>query len=103
MPKVRVRTTEKASWSSDSMEKAIQLIDGGSSIRNAAKVMGIPFSSLQKRVKKGSALGPHLGRFTVFSPEAEAELANLVKEMANIFYGCTANQIRKVAFEYAEN
>ncbi|KAG5894140.1 hypothetical protein JTB14_024928 [Gonioctena quinquepunctata] len=79
MPKVRVRTTEKASWSSDSMEKAIQLIDGGSSIRNAAKVMGIPFSSLQKRVKKGSALGPHLGRFTVFSPEAEAELANLVE------------------------
>ncbi|KAG5898279.1 hypothetical protein JTB14_008622 [Gonioctena quinquepunctata] len=60
MPKVRVRTTEKASWSSDSPEKAIQLIDGGSSIKNAAKVMGIPFSSLQKGVKKGSALGPHL-------------------------------------------
>ncbi|KAJ8940699.1 hypothetical protein NQ318_009102 [Aromia moschata] len=75
-------------------KKAIQLIDGGSSIRNAAKVMGIPFSSLQKRVKKGSTLGPHLGRFTVFSPEADAELANLVKKMANIFYGCTANQIR---------
>ncbi|CAH4033289.1 unnamed protein product [Pieris brassicae] len=101
MPKVRVRTTEKASWSSDSLNKAIQLIDGGSSIRNAAKVMGIPFSSLQKRIKKGSTLAPHLGRFTVFSREEEAELANLVKKMANIFYGCTANQIR-VAFEYAE-
>ncbi|CAH3967110.1 unnamed protein product [Pieris brassicae] len=34
--------------------------------------------------------------------EEEAELANLVKKMANIFYGCTANQIRRVAFEYAE-
>lgn len=52
MPKLRVRTTEKASWSSDSLEKAIKLVDGGSSIRNAAKVMGIPFSSLQKRIKK---------------------------------------------------
>ncbi|CAH4028318.1 unnamed protein product [Pieris brassicae] len=102
MPKVRVRTTEKASWSSDSLNKAIQLIDGGSSIRNAAKVMGIPFSSLQKRIKKGSTLAPHLGRFTVFSRDEEAELANLVKKMANIFYGCTANQIRRVAFEYAE-
>ncbi|CAG9584768.1 unnamed protein product [Danaus chrysippus] len=86
MPKVRVRTTEKASWSSDSLNKAIRLIDGGSSIRNAAKVMGIPFSSLQKRIKKGSTLAPHLGRFTVFSREQEAELANLVKKMANIFY-----------------
>ncbi|KAG7294875.1 hypothetical protein JYU34_002823 [Plutella xylostella] len=102
MPKVRVRTTEKASWSPDSLNKAIRLIDGGSSIRNAAKVMGIPFSSLQKRIKKGSTLAPHLGRFTVFSREQEAELANLVKKMANIFYGCTANQIRRVAFEYAE-
>lgn len=54
MPKVRVRTTKKSSWSSDSLDKAIQLIDGGSSIRNAdeEKVIGIPFSSLQKRIKK---------------------------------------------------
>ncbi|XP_038213346.1 uncharacterized protein LOC119833422 [Zerene cesonia] len=102
MSKVRVRTTEKASWSSDSLNKAIQLIDGGSSIRNAAKVMGIPFSSLQKSIKKGSTLAPHLGRFTVFSREEDAELANLVKKIANIFYGCTVNQIRRVAFEYAE-
>lgn len=64
--------------------------------------MGIPFCSLQKRVKRRFTLGPHLVRFTVFSPEAEAKLANLVKEMANIFYVCTVNQIRKVAFEYAE-
>ncbi|KAK9878582.1 hypothetical protein WA026_022652 [Henosepilachna vigintioctopunctata] len=58
MPKAHVRRTEKASWSSDSLDKAIQLIDGGSSIRNATKVMGIHFSSLQNRIKKGSTLGP---------------------------------------------
>lgn len=103
MPKVRVRTTEKASWSSNNLENALQLINSGSSIRNAAKTMGIPFSSLQKRVKKGSTLGPHLGRYTVFSLDTESELANLVKKMANVFYGCTASQIRRVAFDYAEN
>jgi len=69
MAKVRARITEKASWSSDSLEKAIKLVDEGSSIRNATKVMGIPFSSFQKRIKKGSTLGPRLGRFTVFSAE----------------------------------
>ncbi|PZC77523.1 hypothetical protein B5X24_HaOG203236 [Helicoverpa armigera] len=41
MPKVRVRTTEKTSWSFDSLDKAVQLIDGGSSIRNAAKMEAI--------------------------------------------------------------
>ncbi|XP_074032567.1 uncharacterized protein isoform X4 [Leptinotarsa decemlineata] len=87
MPKVRVRTTAKASWSSDSLEKAVKLVGGSSSMRNAAELMGIPFSSLQKRIKEGSTLGPHLGRFIVFSAEIEAELANLLKKMANIFYG----------------
>lgn len=103
MPKVRVRTTEKANWSSDSLEKAVQLIgQEGYSIRKAAKIIGIPFSSLQKRYKKKSNLGPRLGRLTVFTSEVEEELANVVKKMANVFYGCTAIQIRKVAFEYAE-
>ncbi|XP_063240182.1 uncharacterized protein LOC134540990 isoform X2 [Bacillus rossius redtenbacheri] len=37
MPKVRVRTTEKASWSSNSLEKAVMLVEGGSSLRNGAK------------------------------------------------------------------
>lgn len=103
MPKARARTTEKASWSSDTVRKAKQLIEGGATMRNAAKTMGIPFSSLQKRIKKDSTVGPHLGRYTVFSSKEEAELADLVKKMANIFYGCTAIQIRKVAFEYAES
>lgn len=103
MPKVRVRITEKATWSSDSLEKAVQLIEQqGYSIRKAAKTIGIPFSSLQKRYKIKTYLGPRLGRHTTFSFEVEDEIANLVKKMANIFYGCTAKQIRKVAFEYAE-
>lgn len=104
MPKVRVRITEKASWSSDSLEKGVQLIEQqGFSIRKAAKTVGIPFSSLQKRYKNKSNLGPRLGRSTIFSSEVENEIANVVKKMANIFYGCTSNQIRKVAFEYAES
>lgn len=103
MPKVRARKTEKATWTLDSLEKAMQLIQQeGYSIRAAAKSTGIPFSSLQKRFKNKSNLGPRLGRLRIFSSEVEQEIANLVKKMANIFYGCTSIQIRKVAFEYAE-
>ncbi|KAH9636307.1 hypothetical protein HF086_003274 [Spodoptera exigua] len=32
----------------------------------------------------------------------EKELADIIKIMANIFYGCTPNQIKRAAFAYAE-
>ncbi|KAK5648282.1 hypothetical protein RI129_003174 [Pyrocoelia pectoralis] len=48
-------------------------------------------------------MNPRLGRKTVFAPEEKKEMADVVKKMANIFYGCTANQIIKVAFDYAES
>ncbi|GBP58888.1 hypothetical protein EVAR_54682_1 [Eumeta japonica] len=51
MPKSRPRSTNKAQWSSDTLSKAENLINGGLSIRQAAKFMDIPFSSLQKRLK----------------------------------------------------
>ncbi|CAG4961125.1 unnamed protein product [Colias eurytheme] len=104
MPKVRVRTTEKANWSSEALQRAILIIEQeGYSIRKAIKCTGIPFSSLQKRYKKKTILEPRLGRRTVFMPEVEEKLADVIKKMANIFYGCTATQIRKVAFDYAES
>lgn len=103
MPKVRPRKTSKANWSIANLKKAVELIDEqGYSIRKAAKTMNIPFSSLQKRYVKKTVKEPRLGRTAVFTPEIEEEFADTIKKMANVFYGCTANQIRKVAFEYAE-
>lgn len=65
MPKVRVRTTEKANWSSEALQRDILLIEQeGYSIRKAGKSTGIPFSSLQKRYKKKTILEPRLGRCT---------------------------------------
>ncbi|GBP34938.1 hypothetical protein EVAR_26529_1 [Eumeta japonica] len=32
----------------------------------------------------------------------EKELAEVIKKMANYFYGCTPSQIKRAAFEYAE-
>ncbi|XP_018330787.1 uncharacterized protein LOC108740803 [Agrilus planipennis] len=73
------------------------------SMRKAAKTMNIPFSSLQKRCTKKKTKEPRLGRNTVFTPEMEKELADVIKRMANVFYGCTPSQIKRVAFEYAES
>lgn len=84
MPKVRVRTTQKASWSSESLNKAVQLIEQGYSIRKAAKTMNIPFLSLQKR-SRNILSQDDLGRHTVFSPDEEAELASMVKKNCQYF------------------
>lgn len=103
MPKVRPRKTDKASWTMDQLEKAIKLIEEQNySVRKAAKTMNIPFSSLQKRYTKKTTKEPRLGRNTVFTADMEKELAEVIKKMANCFYGCTPSQIKRAAFEYAE-
>lgn len=51
--------------------------------------MNIPFPSMQKRFKKNFNLEASLGGHIAFSPEVETELANFVKKILNIFYGCT--------------
>lgn len=103
MPKIRLRQTNKANWTIDQLEKAIKLIEEQNfSIRKAAKTMNIPFASLHKRYKKNTIKAPRLGRNTVFTPEMEKELADIIKKMANLFYGCTPKQIKRAAFEYAE-
>lgn len=96
MPEVRVRKTSKASWTIAHLEKAVKLINEHNySIRKAAKTMNIPFASLHKRYKKNTIKAPRLGRNTVFIPEMEKDLADIVKKMANLSCGCTPNQIKK--------
>lgn len=74
----------------------------GHSMRSAAKAMNIPFSSLQKRLKHKNSSEPRLGRLPVFTADAERVLADRIKYLSSIFYGVTANQIRKAAYQYAE-
>ncbi|KAF2904102.1 hypothetical protein ILUMI_02073 [Ignelater luminosus] len=91
MPKTRPRSTNKAAWSSASLAQAYDLMKEELSMRQAAKSMNIPFSSLQKRLKKQAFADPRLGRHTVFTTELENVLAERIKLLSNIFYGCTAN------------
>lgn len=102
MPNNRRRTTQKASWSTSSLNKALNLMNNGTSMRKAAAQTGIPFSTLQSRHKKQSYENPSMGRKTVFSEEVEKEISDSIKKMAKIFYGCTAKTLRQIAYDYAE-
>ncbi|CAG9575523.1 unnamed protein product [Danaus chrysippus] len=102
MPKIRPTNTNKAQWTSETLEKAKELVNQNQSIRSAAKAMGISFSTLQKRLKQQNQSEPRLGRLPVFTQDAEKILADRIKYLSSIFYGVTVIQVRKAAYRYAE-
>lgn len=101
MPRNRIRTTDKAKWTSEQIQQAMKAVNEGTSIRKASKQYGIPFSTLQERLKSGIVDAPTLGRKCDFPPNHEQELAEHVKMLSKVFYGMTTVQLRRTAYEYA--
>lgn len=100
------RRTNKAQWTPEQLRDAINDIqNGGFSIRAAGKEHGIPESTLRKKMKiaeeKRYEKG-RLGRATTFSLEQETEFVRHILLLAKMFYGMTAVNLRKLAYDFAE-
>lgn len=102
MPRNFERTTTRGSWTQQNLQDALNAIENGTSINAASKLYKIPFSTLQERKKKGLAAKPSLGRNSIFTEEQEIALANRIKLMSDIFYGLSALEVRRAAFDFAE-
>lgn len=102
MPRKWERKTTRGSWSEETIKLALAFIEEGNSINASSKKYGIPFSTLQESREKNNNSKPHLGRSATFTPEQEQALADRIKTLANVFYGLTAIEVRRVAFHYAE-
>lgn len=103
MPRNYKRKTSKGSWSVTELQAAAARIRQGVSMRKVAKETGIPFSTLQKRMKKETFDIPKLGRHPVFNEEQENTLTDRILLLSKIFHGLTINQLRKIAFQFAES
>lgn len=105
MPKYQ-RKTQKAEWTAETMRAALNFVRNGGSIREAGRRFNIPESSIRKRKKVLDdgleVVGPQMGRSSVFSREQETELKTHILKLAKLFHGMTKNQLRKLAFSYAE-
>ncbi|KAF2886960.1 hypothetical protein ILUMI_19213 [Ignelater luminosus] len=64
---------------------------------------GIPFSTLQRRIKKKKFSTPTLGRHATFTQEQENVLSERILLLSNTFHGLTRSQVRTPAFQYAEH
>lgn len=103
MPRNWIRKTSKASWSGNELQAAAVRIREGVSMRKVAKETGIPFSTLQRRIKNEAFNPPKLGRHAIFTKEQENILTERILLLSNMFHGLTINQLRKTAFQCAEN
>ena len=99
------RKTNRASWTSESVNKASQDVKSGKlSLRQAATAYEIPLTTLHRHfngnVKKAPGV---IGRFQLtFSDGFELELKEHLLNMSGRFYGLSAKDVRRLAFDLAE-
>lgn len=99
------RKTERGSYGTENLNKALSMIADGTPLRTAARQCGIPPKTLRRhRDNKVRSPGQvNLGRYTTeLSCDAEGELVNLIKDMEKSLFGLTSLDIRKLAYEFAE-
>ena len=105
MVRVYKRKTERAKYGADTLCHAMEMVASGNlSKRQAMLQLGIPRSTLAKRLKNAEARPDNLGQFKqVFNEEFEKELVNYASEMQNRFYGLIIADLRTLAFQLAEH
>ena len=98
------RKKEAPNWNLETLARANEAIKSGISIRKASMEYGVPFSVLQRYVKK-TVLNPgRVGGFRpVFSCDFEEKLKTHILDLQLRFYGMTKKDIRKLAFTLAES
>ena len=98
------RKKEAPNWNLETLARANEAIKSGISIRKASMEYGVPFSVLQRYVKK-TVLNPgRVGGFRpVFSCDFKEKLKTHILDLQLRFYGMTKKDIRKLAFTLAES
>ena len=96
------RNTAKASWTEEDLKRAKKARAEGKPIREVARLYNIPVTTLYDRLKSGSTDTPNLGRKPVFSKHQEEDMAHHVVSLAKAFYGISPNELKRLAFEFAE-
>ena len=102
MVRVRRRTTEKAKWTEGQLKEAMRLVSEGQSVKSVSRQFAIPRSTLRDRLKSNNNSKPSMGRPPIFNEEQEKEIAKRVIDLANLFYGITLTELRRLAYQVAE-
>ena len=107
MPRNNIQKTAREKINKIEIKSAAKEVENEKSIRAAAKDHGVDQMTLQRYIKSSSESGNCSNGYRnvankqrVFSVELEAELASLVKNLANRFHRLTNAKFRKLAYEF---
>jgi hypothetical protein len=98
-----IRKTEKSKWTEEDLKTAIAAIQSGRKIREVGRSYNIPEATLRNKLKTNVNTKIKLGRKPVlFSSEQEAVIKSHVIKLANMFFGITPIELRRLAYQFAE-
>lgn len=107
MPRNRKRLTVRGQTSAAVMMQAINAVGSGNSIRSVAKDYDINYRTLAryyKKYKKNENVPLSVGYVKVrqvFNDDEENNLSKYLQRAADIYFGLTPLEVRKLAFQYA--
>ena len=93
--------TEKARWSSEDLETALEAVRNGKSLREESRTSCIPLTTLPDRIKSGNVARLKWELKKKITQLQEKDTAKYCI-LSNLFYGLIPIEQRQRAFEYAE-
>ena len=95
------RPIKRKQWSDETMVAALEAVKGGETILRAARIYGVPRSTLQDRVHRKVTHGVKPGPRPYLAPAEEKELSMSIVDVAKAGYGKTRKEIKAIAEKVA--
>lgn len=102
MGKKYIRRSSRMQWTEQQVRSAMEAITRGMSVNKASTVFRIPRTTLRRQIKQQNPTAKLGSRKPVFNPTQEEELLKHLLDLENRFHGISATDVRKLAFELAE-
>ena len=96
-------TAKPRKYNQNDIEKALDLIANGTSIRAAARIYGMSDHLLREKLKKldqGNSLIPNSGRKPALSKELEENIALCIGTLCKIGFSPTRNELIHLVSDY---
>ncbi|CAG4974306.1 unnamed protein product [Parnassius apollo] len=97
------RKADAGEWSQEKMKEAVNKVQNKElTLRKAAEIFAVPFTSLQRRVTLSRGIIKRRDGQPALDENAEKKLADRLLHLASRGFGITPKAVRKYAFEFAE-
>lgn len=103
MPTTYIRKSARGMWTQDQLHRAVEEIKNKKmGINEAARYFSIPARTLRRRLQTGNYNKLAMGRCPLLGNENEMKLANHLKTLQKRGFPATRNDLREIAYNFAE-